>query len=198
MFCYTELHILLKNSILTLILSFLLLSFISSELIFQKKKTILCCIQRVAQRKFSWLFEGFHPRNKIFKIKLRWHKTQLPTPLQMVARLLIVTDRNEFKPLEKSYQATGKKTLPSFFFNLWSGFFFLILPEKGKLTVLSRINFTRRQWNNVAFPTLNSAKFWLRLSMFLWKITKVFHDENFLYNQFFVTMKISSCVTQSG
>lgn len=38
MFCYTELHILLKNSILTLILSFLLLSFISSELIFQKKK----------------------------------------------------------------------------------------------------------------------------------------------------------------
>ena len=116
----------------------------------------------------------------------------------MVARLLIVTDRNEFKPLEKSYQATGKKTLPSFFFNLWSGFFFLILPEKGKLTVLSRINFTRRQWNNIAFPTLNSAKFWLRLSLFLWKITKVFHDENFLYSQFFVSIKISSCVTQSG
>ena len=141
MFCYTELHILLKNSILTLILSFLLLSFISSELIFQKKKTILCCIQRVAQRKFSWLFEGFHPRNKIFKIKLRWPKTQLPTPLQMVARLLIVTDRNEFKPLEKSYQATGKKTLPSFFLQFVEWIFFSNPARKRKLTVLSRINF---------------------------------------------------------
>lgn len=198
MFCYTELHILLENSIQTLILSFLLLSFISSELIFQKKKTILCCIQRVAQRKFSWLFEGFHPRNKIFKIKLRWPKTQLPTPLQMVARLLIVTDRNEFKPLEK-LPSDRKENIAKFFSSTCGvDFFFLILPEKGKLTVLSRINFTRRQWNNVAFPTLNSAKFWLRLSMFLWKITKVFHDENFLYNQFFVTIKISSCVTQSG
>ena len=197
MFCYTELHILLKNSILTLILSFLLLSFISSELIFQKKKTILCCIQRVAQRKFSWLFEGFHPRNKIFKIKLRWPKTRLPTPQQMVARLLIFTDRNEFKPLKK-LPSDRKENIAKFFLQFVEWIFFLILPEKGKLTVLSRINFTRRQWNNVAFPTLNSAKFWLRLSMFLWKITKVFHDENFLYNQFFVTIEISSCVTQSG
>ena len=131
MFCYTELHILLENSIQTLILSFLLLSFISSELIFQKKKTILWCIQRVAQRKFSWLFEGFHPRNKIFKIKLRWPKTQLPTPLQMVARLLSRIETN-LNLLKKVTKRPERKHCQVFFFNLWSGFFFLILPEKRK------------------------------------------------------------------